>query len=144
MQPLDRFVAGLGINANYTKVHQRSEGPGTPAQAIGVSPSTYNFTTYWENYGAAVRLTYVWNDKQLSSSPGQNGIPIAQLKTDARGQWDLSTSYDFAGLPGEPQVSFNISNLTGEPMRQTFQYDSATFTYYDPGMTATLGVRASF
>lgn len=144
VQPLDKLVAGLGINANYTKVHQRSEGPGVPAQAIGVSPSTYNFTTYWENYGAAVRLTYAWNDKQLSSTPGQNGIPIAQLKTDARGQLDLSTSYDFDTLPGAPQVSFNISNITGEPMRQTFQYDSATFTYYDPGMTATLGLRASF
>ncbi|HEY6529077.1 MAG TPA: TonB-dependent receptor [Cellvibrionaceae bacterium] len=144
VQPLNMVVTGLGINANYTRIHQRSEGPGLPAQAIGVSPSTYNFTTYWENYGASVRLTYVWNDKQLSSGPGQQNISIAQLKTDARGQLDLSTSYDFENVLGEPQITFNISNLTGESQRQTFQYESATYTFYDPGPTATLGVRASF
>lgn len=144
VQPLDMVFEGLGINANYTKIHQRGEGRGTPAQAIGVSPETYNFTAYWENYGASLRLTYLWNDEQFISGPNQNGIPSAQLKADARGQLDLSASYDFEGVTGEPSVSLNIANLTGEPFRQTFQYDSATFTYYDPGMIVTLGVRASF
>ena len=144
VQPLDMILEGLGINANYTHIHQRSEGNGAPAQAIGVSPETYNFTAYWENYGAAIRLTYVWNDEQLSSGLNQNGIPYAQLKTDARGQLDLSASYDFENITGAPQVSLNITNLTSEPIRQTFHYDSATFSYYDPGMFVTLGVRASF
>ncbi len=144
VQPLDMILEGLGINANYTHIHQRSEGQGAPAQAIGVSPETYNFTAYWENYGAAIRLTYVWNDEQWASGPNQNGIPYAQLKTDARGQLDLSASYDFENITGAPQVSLNITNLTSEPIRQTFHYDSATFSYYDPGMFVTLGVRASF
>lgn len=144
VQPLDMVMQGLGFNANYTHIYQRGEGQGAPAQAIGVSPETYNFTAYWENFGASVRLTYVWNDEQFISGPGQNGIPVAQLKADARGQFDLSASYDFEGVTGEPSVSLNIANLTGEPIRTTFQYDSATFTYYDPGMIVTLGVRASF
>jgi TonB-dependent receptor len=144
VQPLDVLLSGLGFNANYTHIYQRGEGQGAPAQAIGVSPETYNFTTYWENYGASVRLTYVWNDEQWASGPNQNGIPFAQLKTDARGQFDLSASYDFADITGEPQISLNVMNLTNEPMRQTFHYDSATFSFYEPGMTVSLGVRASF
>jgi TonB-dependent receptor len=149
VQPLDMVLAGLGFNANYTQLHQRSEGnSGAPKQAIGVSPKTYNFTAYWENYDASIRLTYVWNDKQLSSDFGQNGFDrlksLGQLKTDARGQLDLSASYDFKGVLGEPQISFNITNITGEPTRQTFDNDSATFTFYDPGAIATLGLRASF
>lgn len=144
VQPLDVVFEGFGFNANYTHIYQRGEGDGAPAQAIGVSPETYNVTAYWENYGASVRLTYVWNDEQWSSGPNQNGIPYAQLKSDARGQLDLSASYDFADIPGEPQINFNVMNLTSEPIRQTFQYDSATFTYYDPGVAITLGVRASF
>jgi TonB-dependent receptor len=144
VQPLDMIFEGLGFNANYTRIHQRGEGDGAPAQAIGVSPETYNFTAYWENYGASIRLTYVWNDEQWASGPNQNGIPFAQLKTDARGQLDLAASYDFENLAGSPQVTLSITNLTSEPIRQTFHYDSATFSYYDPGMFVTLGVRASF
>ncbi|AQT58926.1 TonB-dependent receptor [Cellvibrio sp. PSBB023] len=144
VQPLDMILEGFGFNANYTHIHQRGEGNGAPAQAIGVSPETYNFTAYWENYGASIRLTYVWNDEQWASGPNQNGIPFAQLKTDARGQLDLSASYDFEKVAGAPQVSLSITNLTSEPIRQTFHYDSATFSYYDPGMFVTLGVRASF
>jgi hypothetical protein len=134
----------LGFNANYTHIYQRGEGAGAPAKAIGVSPETYNFTTYWENYGASVRLTYVWNDKQTSSGPNQNGILGAELMTDARGQLDLSTSYEFAGVMGKPQVSFSLSNITNEPLRMTFAYDNATYSSFKTGYIATLGLKASF
>jgi TonB-dependent receptor len=144
VQPLDMVLEGFGINANYTKIHQRGEGQGAPAQAVGVAPETYNLTAYWENFGASVRLTYTWADKMFTSGPNQNGISYAQLRADARGQLDLSASYEFEDITGEPQISLNIANLTGEPFRSTYQYDSATFTYYDPGMLVTLGVRASF
>ncbi|MES2822809.1 MAG: TonB-dependent receptor [Pseudomonadota bacterium] len=144
VQPLDRVLTGLGFNANYTHIHQRGEGAGAPAKAIGVSPKTYNFTAYWENYGASVRLTYVWNDAQISSGPNQNGVLGAELKTDARGQLDLSTSYEFDDVFGKPQLSFNLTNLTDEPIRMTFNYDSATFSVFKTGVIATLGVKASF
>jgi TonB-dependent receptor len=144
VQPLDFVFNGLGFNANYTHIYQRGEGAGAPAKAIGVSPETYNFTTYWENYGASVRLTYVWNDKQISSPPNQNGILGAELMTDARGQLDLSASYDFADVMGEPQISFSVSNITNEPLRMTFAYDNATYSSFKTGYIATLGLKASF
>lgn len=144
VQPLDLVLNGLGFNANYTHIYQRGEGAGAPAKAIGVSPETYNFTAYWENYGASLRLTYVWNDKQISSGPNQNGILGAELMTDARGQLDLSTSYEFANITGKPQVSFAVSNLTNEPLRMTFAYDNATYSSFKTGYIATLGVKASF
>jgi hypothetical protein len=51
---------------------------------------------------------------------------------------DLSASHAFENDTGEPQVSLNIANLASEAQRQTFQYDSATFTYYDPCMVIAL------
>lgn len=144
VQPLDMILEGLGFNANYTHINQKSEGSGAPAIAVGVSPETYNFTAYWENYGASIRLTYSWNDKSYASGNNQNSTLAAYLYSEARGQLDLSSSYRFEGMTGEPEVSLNISNLTGEPLRTTWGYDTATFTYYDPGMIVTLGLRASF
>jgi len=144
VQPLDMIIEGLGFNANFTKIDQKGEGQGAPAQAIGVSPQTYNFTGYWENYGASLRLAYTGEDAQVISGPNQNGISFAQLKADERGQWDLSASYQFEDVVTEPMLTLNISNLTGEPLRTTYQYDNAAFTFYDPGYTATLGIRGSF
>lgn len=144
VQPLDMILEGLGFNANYTHIKQKSEGSGVPAIAVGVSPETYNFTAYWENYGASVRLTYSFNEGSYASGNNQNNTLAAYLYSESRGQLDLSSSYKFEGVTGEPEISLNVSNLTGEPLRTTWGYDSATFTYYDPGMIVTMGVRASF
>lgn len=144
VQPLDMLLEGLGFNANFTNIEQKGEGQGAPAKAIGVSPKTYNFTGYWENYGASIRLSYTWYDAQIISGPNQNGISFAELKADERGQWDLSASYQFEGVVTEPMITLNVSNLTGEPLRTTFYYDNAAFTFYDPGYTATLGIRGTF
>ncbi|GGY64952.1 TonB-dependent receptor [Cellvibrio zantedeschiae] len=144
VQPLDMILEGLGFNANYTHIKQKSEGSGVPAIAVGVSPETYNFTAYWENYGASIRLTYSYNEGSYASGNNQNNTLAAYLYSDSRGQLDLSSSYKFEGVTGEPELSLNVSNLTGEPLRTTWGYDSATFTYYDPGMIVTLGLRASF
>lgn len=144
VQPLDMLIEGFGFQANYTNIHQSGKGEGVPAQAIGVSPKTYNVTGYWENFGASVRLSYVWNDEQISSGPNQNGLPLAQLYTDARGQWDLSASYQFENLPTAPQLTLNVINITSEPQRSSFWHDNATFTYYDPGYSVLVGVRGTF
>jgi hypothetical protein len=80
----------------------------------------------------------------ISSGANQNGIPDARIMTDARGQLDLSASYTLSQFRSSPQITLNVINITGEPMRSTFQYDNAAFTYYDPGYTILLGVRGTF
>ncbi|MBE8716491.1 TonB-dependent receptor [Cellvibrio polysaccharolyticus] len=144
VQPLNNVLEGLGFSANYTHISQEGKGSGAPAKAVGVAPVTWNFTGYWENFGASIRLSYTWNDKQTISGPNQNSVPDAELKTDARGQWDLSASYSLESLPTSPQITLNVINLTGESSRNTFQHDNATYEYYDPGFSVMLGLRGKF
>ena len=144
VQPLDFIVEGLGFSANYTNVKQESHGPGAPSKAIGISPFTYNWTGYYENFGFMIRASYTYQDGQVISGNNQNGIPAAELFADARGQWDLSASYRFDFLPTSPQVTLNVSNLTSEPLRTYFQYPNATFTYFEPGYNVLLGIRGTF
>jgi TonB-dependent receptor len=144
VQPLDFITKGLGVTANWTVVSQKNIGSGVPAQAIGISPHTYNVTTYWENYGAMVRLSYVWNAAQISSSANQNGLPYGQIRTDARGQLDMSASYQFAQWKSKPMITLNVINMTKAALRTTFTYENAAYTYYTPGYTIMLGIRGSF
>jgi TonB-dependent receptor len=147
VQPLGQLwdpLDGFGLNANYTRIQQKSEGRGAPAQAVGVSPHSYNATAYYERGGASVRLSYVWNDEQISSVPNQNSIPLAQIYTDAYGQWDLSASYAFEQLPTSPEITLNVINITSETQRQYFQFPNATATFYDPGYQVLVGLRGRF
>jgi TonB-dependent receptor len=144
VQPLDFIMKGLGVQANYTVISQRNIGSGIPAQAIGISPHAYNVTGYWEGYGAMLRLSYVWNSAQISSTPNQNGLPFGQIKTDARGQLDMSASYQFSHLPTKPMITLDVINMTKAALRSTFTYNNAAYTYYTPGYSIMLGVRGSF
>ncbi|WP_082554922.1 TonB-dependent receptor [Caulobacter sp. Root1455] len=143
VQPLDFLIPGTGFTANYTRINQTGSGSGAPAVAVGVSPYTYNLTGYYEGHGASIRLSYNYNDAQISSDPNQQSIPVARLKTDAYKQVDLSASYQ---LPWKhaPQITFNAINITDEVQRQTFQYSNAAFTYYKPGSTYLIGIRGQF
>jgi TonB-dependent receptor len=129
---------------NYTHVQQTSQGAGAPTQALGISPFTYNGTVYYENHGATIRVSYVYNDAQVTGTPNQQGIPLAQTFQDAYGQWDLSASYEFASLPTSPQITLNVINFTSETQRATQQFDNSTLSFYDPGYTILLGLRGKF
>ncbi|AKK69465.1 TonB-dependent receptor [Xanthomonas translucens] len=144
VQPLDRLFDGLGFSLNYTHVKQASEGDGIQAVAVGVAPNLWNGTVYWEKNNASVRLSYAWNDDMIISGANQNGIPDARLMADARGQLDLSASYTLAWIRSAPQITLNVTNLTDEPLRTTFQYPNATYDLYRPGRTIMLGIRGSF
>lgn len=144
VQPLDFLTEGLGFTANYTKINQSGSGTGAPAVAVGISPSTYNLTGYYERGPVSLRVSYNYNEAQISSGPNQNSVPVAQLRTDARGQVDLQASYTLDWLPSSPRVTLDIQNLTDEPQRSTFEYDNAAFTYYEPGTNILLGIRGRF
>ena len=144
VQPLDWMVDGLGFTANYTHIRQTSSGSGVSAVAVGVAPNLWNGTVYWEKGPVSARVSYNWTDNQISSGANQNGISFARIKTDARGEFDLSASYTFEHLPTSPQVTLDATNLTDEPLRSTFQYSNAAYSIYNPGRTITLGVRGTF
>jgi TonB-dependent receptor len=144
VQPLTFLVDGLGFTANYTRIYNSASGAGAPPVLVGVSPTTYNLTGYYEKGPASVRLSYTWNDKQISSGPNQNSVPVAQLRTDSRGQLDLSAGYQLDNLPTSPRITLDVINITDEPQRQTFEYPNAAFTYYEPGRAVMLGIRGSF
>lgn len=144
VQPLDFLLDGLGFTANYTKINQSSSGSGAPAVAVGISPQTYNLTGYYEKGPVSFRISYNYNDAQISSGLNQNSVPVAQIRTDARSQVDLQASYTLDWLPSSPRITLDIQNLTDQPQRQTFEYDNATFTYYEPGTNILLGIRGRF
>jgi TonB-dependent receptor len=144
VQPLDFLLDGLGFTANYTKINQSGSGTGAPAVAVGISPTTYAATGYYEHGPVSFRLSYVWNDAQISSGPNQNSVPVAQIRTDARGQLDMQASWTFENLPSQPRLTLDVQNLLDEPQRQTFEYDNAAFTYYDPGVNILVGIRGRF
>lgn len=147
VQPIP-FLEGLGISANYTRVSQDSTGDGVPAVALGVSEYTYNTTLYYENHGASIRLSYTYLDDQILTDRGQNGLNDIRFHSLGRGQLDLSASYEFSWLPTSPLISLDVLNITGEEQRAVIgamdPYKNATWTYYDPGYTVTLGVRGKF
>jgi TonB-dependent receptor len=144
VQPLSFALEGLGFTANYTRIYQSSSGQGAPAVAVGVSPYTYNVTGYYDHGPASIRVSYVYNAAQISSDPNQNSVPVARLKTDARGQWDMSASYELSWLPTSPRITLDAINITNTAQRQTFEYTNAAFTYYKPGRAILIGLRGQF
>jgi len=149
VQPLDQWlpIQGLGFSANYTKINQSVSGAGNTGVALGVPPSTYNLTAYYERGGVMVRLSQTFSKGSQVSTANQNGIPLAALFVDDYKQLDLSTSIDLDYLLDKkyaPTLTFDVTNLGNSKQRQYFQFSNATFTEYKPGRTYVLGLRAKF
>jgi len=153
VQPLSFLFEGIGFQANYTRIYQSASGPGAPAVAVGVSPYTYNVTGYYDKGPASLRVSYVYNARQIGSAGPENGVQIpvaggtpipARFYNDARGQWDLSASYEFENLPTSPRVTLDVINLTKEDQRTYFAWPNATQSYYQGSRTILLGIRGRF
>ena len=144
-------VNGLGFQLNYTDVSQHPEGgTGQPAVAVGISPTTYNGTVYYDNGPASIRAVYTsTTTSRLPRAPNQEGLTGNRFWTDEYDQLDLSASWKFEGIASEPQITLNVINITGETQRQTWgndsiQFENAARTFYDPGFAVLLGVRGTF
>lgn len=141
VQPLDFLVKGLGFSANGTYLKQSSS---SGLVATGVSKYSYNLQGFYENNGLSVSLNYVWNDKSIAVNRPQNGIQDASLRSDARGQLDMSAGYQLPFLNKAMRLTVDVLNITNEPIRTTFEYDNAPYSVYYPGRTVLAGIRASF
>ncbi|ADV28732.1 TonB-dependent receptor [Pseudoxanthomonas suwonensis 11-1] len=147
VQPLSFVLQGLGFMANYTDLDIKTLGKDASAlsgNVYGVAPSMWNATTYWENDVASVRLSYTWAEGAAGTGPNQQGIPFAQIYGEDRGQLDLSASYTLKNIRSQPQLTFNVLNLTGEERRSYFAFPNAVNDMYDPGRTVTVGIRGTF
>jgi TonB-dependent receptor len=164
VQPLDFLLEqyglpGFGTTANITIVDQKGSGA-APATALGISPFTYNVTGYYDYGGISFRMSYVFNDKQVASGTNQQGIclPSTAVSTCPGGaiiykspysQLDLSSSIRLAKVWGDdifsdPELSFDVQNLTKSKQRATWQFPNIVGDYYAPGTTYLISLRGSF
>ncbi|WP_088184371.1 TonB-dependent receptor [Sphingobium sp. Z007] len=141
VQPLDFLVKGLGFSANGTYLDQSSS---SGLVATGVSKYSYNLQGFYENGGLSVSLNYVWNDDAIALNGPQNGIQNANLRSEARGQFDASVGYQLPFFNKALRLTVDALNITNEPIRTNFEYDNAPYSVYYPGRTIMAGIRANF
>ena len=89
-------------------------------------------------------MNYVWNDEAIAVNGPQNGINGADLKSDARGQLDMSAGYQLPFFNKALRLTLDVLNITDEPIRTTFEYSNAAYSVYYPGRTVLAGIRANF
>ncbi len=139
VMPLDFLVRGLGYRANATYLHQSSA---TGLLAPGVPSWTYNLQGFYEGHGVSVSLNYVWTGKSIAANAPQNGINVP-LRSDSRGQLDLSAGYQLPFLNKAFRVTFDMLNMTNAPIRTVFGYENAPYSVYYPGREYLMGFRVS-
>lgn len=140
VQPLDFAVKGLGFSANATYIKQSSS---SGLVAPGVAPWSYNLQGFYEGHGVSLSLNYVWNDKNIGQNGPQNNLPVG-LINDARGQLDMSASYELPFMDNAFRLTLDVLNINNAPIRTTFGFDNATYSVYYPGRQILVGVRAKF
>ncbi len=157
VQPLDFLLEpvgfkGFGFQANATFVRTRSSGA-APAVVLGVSPTTYNFTAYYENDGVMLRGSYNYQSGALTNSSVYGPISSLSSFTEERslplGIVDFSSSLRlskiFGDLPSDPELTFDIQNLTHAKIGRSYkQFKNLLNYYYDPGSLFLIGLRGSF
>ncbi|AJP71986.1 TonB-dependent receptor [Sphingomonas hengshuiensis] len=151
-QPLDFLtsfagVRGFGFQGNLTLIDQKGDGAGAPAVAIGVAPTTYTLTGYYEGNGLSTRLTYTFNEGSQGSGANQNGITQAAIFGRDYAQLDFSGNLDLGKIFNNkylPTLVVNVINITKEAQSSYFQYENATFNEYNPGRTVLVGIRGRF
>ncbi len=151
-QPLDFVtdlvgVRGFGVQGNLTIIDQKGQGSGAPAVALGVAPTTYTLTGYYEGNGLSGRLSYTYNEGSQASGLNQNGIPAAAIFGRDYAQLDFSGNVDLGKILNNdylPTLVLNVINITKESQSSYFQFSNATFNEYNPGRTILVGVRGRF
>ncbi len=127
---LPGVFSGLGISANYTYQDSKYDpqvsettGLALPEYPVADTPKhSYNFTTFWEQDGHQLRLSYRGTSDSLVGrdwNTNQNGRTWNQgsIWNEGRGSLDFSASYK---VNENMSVSFQAVNLTDEAFRTYF------------------------
>jgi TonB-dependent receptor len=136
---LPGWLAGFGINANYTYVDSRFEiRPGEFSTLPSSSKNTYNVALFYQYAGLNVRLAVYSTSADLF---GIGSDPSSDVWNDRRTSMDFGSSYAFGEHWG---MYFNAKNLLNTP--HTFYQGTPDRPiqreFY--GQTYQLGVRLNF
>jgi TonB-dependent receptor len=158
VQPLDFVLKdygleGFGWTANATWVSTKTTpNSAAPAVVLGVSPFTMNLTGYYENNGVMVKLSYNYQRGTITNSNVYGIISAApyfqsEYSMDF-GTVDLSSSVKlskfFGELPTDPEVTFDIQNLTHALNGRSYKQSPKLMNYsYDGGSLFLLGIRGN-
>jgi TonB-dependent receptor len=159
VQPLDFMLEqfglkGLGFQTNATFVHTKTtQGSAAPSVVLNVSPLTYNLIGYYDNDGVMLKVSYAYQRGTLTGSSVYGLISSLSSFTEERSmdyaQVDLSSSVKlskfFGEVPSDPEVTFDIQNLTHAKLGRSYkQYNNLMNYSYNPGSLFMLGLRGSF
>jgi TonB-dependent receptor len=149
VQPLDRLIEGVGFMATYTDIKLEAIGQDRAQLAgnlFGIAPVLWNTTLYWENESVAVRLAYNFTEGYPQRAVGNNegSLNYAQYFGVDRGQLDLSASYVLPWFDSKPQLTFNVTNITDEPIENYLAFENVPGEIYNPGRTFLIGIRGQF
>jgi len=164
---LSGWMSGLGVQANYTyqdseydqEVSSIDENVTLPSLQVAYTPEhSYNVTTFWEQDGHQLRLSYQGTSDQVAERSWEQGT----LWEEGRKTLDFSATYQ---ATENISVTFQAVNLTDEGVRQYYTsrftnlngeiFDegnaidgeatkSRTVLNYRTGRTYRLSVRADF
>jgi iron complex outermembrane receptor protein len=133
------FLPGLfshtGFQANYTFISNSD-----PQVLTAASKNNFNVSAFYENAGLALRASYTWRDKFVSTGlpDGYYGLGIT---TRPRGNLDVNVTYDITdnvSLVFEGSNVLNNADATRTTLGDLPQY------YYDTGSQYMLGARVKF
>jgi len=157
VQPLDFWLEtyglkGFGFTANATFVKTKSSGA-APAVVLGVSPTQYNTTAYYDNDGVTLKLSYSYQRGTITNS---NVYGVISNRQDITAEYskdygtvDLSTGVKlqklFGELPTDPELTFDIQNLTHAKVGCSYkQWPNLINDCYVPGSLFMLGIRGNY
>jgi TonB-dependent receptor len=158
VQPLDFLLKdygleGFGWTANATWVSTKTTpNSAAPSVVLGVSPMTMNLTAYYDNDGVTARVTYAYQRGTITGSNVYGIISAAPYFTSEQsldyGQVDLSTSVKlskfFGELPTDPEVTFDVQNLTHALNGRSYKGSPKLMNYsYNGGSLFLLGIRGN-
>ncbi len=157
-QPLDFYLEqfglkGFGWTANATFISTKTTpNSAAPAVVLNVSPVQYNVTGYYENEGVMVKVSYAYQRGTITNSNAYGIISGFPSFTEERSldyaQVDLSSSLKlskfFGELPTDPEVTFDVQNLTHAKVGRSYKMYPNLMNYsYNPGSLFLFGVRGS-
>ena len=157
VQPLDFLLdeyglKGFGWQANATFVRAKGSGAAPPV-VLNVSPCTYNLTGYYDNDGVMLKVSYAYTRGTITNSNVYGTISSLASFTEERSMdyatVDLSSSLKLSKLVGElpsdPELTFDIQNLTHSRVGRSYKQFQNLLNYsYNPGSLFMLGIRGSF